>query len=242
MREAAGSDADGILSQFRGHALEDAVDQSDVAVEEADLEIVYGICADYFWRTFDFDTGQARSACEERLSGDVEAGSDGSADEFAFGGDDVEVGRRAEVDDDAGASVFFECADAVSDTVGSGFAGMVDADGHPGFDSGLDKERLLVEVSFAELAQNPVDGGDDGGDDDSADVWGLNALALKKIADKDSVFVGGLALTRADAPCDAQLAGAPVVNGVNRDDGVRIVYVEGKKHRSPVRFVFPHST
>src|SRR5579875_3556919 len=106
MGETAGGDADSGWAEFGDHALEDAVDDADVGVVEAELEVIDRVAADDFCRTFDFDAGQAGGAGEEGVGGDVEAGGEGSADEHTFGGEDVEVGGGAEVDDDAGAAVF----------------------------------------------------------------------------------------------------------------------------------------
>ena len=178
--EATGGDAFGFGTELRDHALEDGIDEADVTPEEADLKIVDGIRADDLRGAANFDAGQAGSAGEEGFGGNVEAGSDGSAEEFALLRDDVEVGGRAEVDDDGGTSIFVERAHAVGDTVGADFAGIVGEDRQAGFDAGLDEERPLAEVALAELAEDPVDRGNDGGDDDAADGAGFDALGARR--------------------------------------------------------------
>ena len=116
-----------------------------------------------------FDAGEAGGAGEERVGGDAETRSDGSAEELAFAGDDVEGGGGAHVDDDGGAAEHVECGDAVDDAVGADFAGVVGEDGEAGLDAGLDEERLDLEEVFADAAQRGVERRDDGGDGDAVD-------------------------------------------------------------------------
>ena len=92
----------GVGAELGDHAFEDAVDQADVAVVEADLQVVDGVGADDLGGLADVDAGQARGAGEESVGGDAEAGGDGAAEVFAAGTDDVEGGGGAEVDDDDG--------------------------------------------------------------------------------------------------------------------------------------------
>src|SRR6185437_14316401 len=87
------------------HALEDAVDQTDVAVEKAALQVCDGIGADDAGRTFDVHASQLGCAGEERVRGDAEPGSDDATDIFAARGDDVESSSGAEVDDDDGTAI-----------------------------------------------------------------------------------------------------------------------------------------
>jgi hypothetical protein len=57
----------------------------DVAVVEADLQVVDGVGADDAGGLAHIDAGQAGRADEQRVGGDAEAGGDGSADIFAAG-------------------------------------------------------------------------------------------------------------------------------------------------------------
>ncbi len=81
--EAAGGDDPGVGAELGDHAGEDAVDQADVAVVEADLHVVDGVGADDLGGTLDVDAGQAGGAGEEGVGGDAQAGSDGAAEELA---------------------------------------------------------------------------------------------------------------------------------------------------------------
>ena len=202
--EAAGGNTLCFRAELGDHALEDRIDEADVAPEQTDLEIVDGVGPDDFCGTANLDTRQTRGAGKEGFGRDVEAGGDGSAEELTFAGDDVEIRGGAEVDDDGGASIFVERADAVRNAIGADFGGIVGEDGEAGFDAGFDEERLQAEVAAAELAEDPIDGRDDGGDDNAADGSAFDAFALKKAADEDAVFIGGLTLTRADAPGGAE--------------------------------------
>src|SRR6185312_13294789 len=210
VREAAGGDAFCLRAEFGDHALEDRVDEAEVSPEEADLQVVDGVRPDDFCWAADLDAGQARSAREQCFGGDVESGRDGAAEEFAFSRDDVEVRCGAHVDDDGGAAVFVEGADTIRDTVCADLGGIVCEDRQAGFDAGLDEDWLVAEVALAELAKDPVDGRNDGGDDDAADGGAFDAFVVQEILDEDAVFVGGLALARGDAPVGAETSGEAV--------------------------------
>ena len=172
------------------HAVEDAVDEADVAVVEADLDVVDGACADDLGGAFDVDAGEAGGAAEEGFGGDAEAGRDGSAEELAAGGDDVEGGGGAHVDDDAGAFEAVEGGDAVDDAVGADLGGVVGEDGQAGFDARLDEERADFEELLADGAKGGVDGRDDGGDGDAGDVVHGDAGDLKEAAEEHAELVG----------------------------------------------------
>ena len=102
---------------FSEHSLEDAIDQTDVAVKKAALQMRDGVSADGASGTLDIDARKLGGAGEERVRGDAQTGSDDAADVFALRGDDVEGGGGAEVDDDDGSAVAREGGDAVDDAV-----------------------------------------------------------------------------------------------------------------------------
>src|SRR5438874_5162977 len=91
-REAASGDGAGVGAELGDHAREDAVDQADVAVVEADLEVVHRASADDLGGLADIDAGQTGGPGEEGIGGDAEARRDGSAEELAAAGDTVEGG------------------------------------------------------------------------------------------------------------------------------------------------------
>ena len=74
-------------------------------------------------------------------------GDDRAADELAVGGDDVEVGAGAEVDDDRRAAVEIERRDRVGDAIGADLLRVVVEDRHAGLDAGLDHDGVEVEVA-----------------------------------------------------------------------------------------------
>jgi len=121
VRKAPGGNAFCLGAELGDHALENRVDQTDVAPKQANLEIVDGVGSDDLGGAADFHARQTRGAGEQRLCRDVEAGGDRSAEKFALAGDNVEVGGRAKVDDDGGSSIFVKRADAVGDAIGANF-------------------------------------------------------------------------------------------------------------------------
>jgi len=167
-RESSGGDGLGIRAQLGDHAFEDAVDQADVAVVEADLEVVDGAGADDLGGLADVDAREAGRAGKQRFGGDPETGGDGSAEELAFGGDDVEGGGGAEVDDDDGRvrarRILEELVgrDGVDDPVGADVDGVVGEDGQTGADAWFDEERLEFEVELDGSAQSGVERRNDG--------------------------------------------------------------------------------
>jgi len=85
-----------------------------------------GVGADDLGGALDVDAAEAGGAGEEGFGADAQAGGDGAAEVFAFGGDDVEVGGGSEVYDDSGATVAHECGDGVDEAVCSQFGRVVD--------------------------------------------------------------------------------------------------------------------
>ena len=150
--QAAGGNDAGLVAEFGEDALDDAVDEACVAVVQARLQMADGVGAYDFGGALDVDAAETGGAGEERFGAEPEAGSDGSAEIFAFLGDDFEFGGGAEVDDDAGAAVALNGGNAVADAVGAELGGVVDEGGHAGLDAGLDEERVEIEVGFADLA------------------------------------------------------------------------------------------
>ena len=82
-RQAAGGDHARLLAQLGEDALEDAVDEADVAVVEAALQMADGVGADDLGGALDVDAAEAGGAGEERVGAEAEAGSDGAAEVFA---------------------------------------------------------------------------------------------------------------------------------------------------------------
>src|SRR5581483_6380407 len=145
----------------------------------------------------------------------------------------VEVGCRPEINNNTWPAIFLKGAYAISNAVCAYFARIVSKDRQPSFNTRFDKERLVVEIAFAEDTQNPVHGRHDRSDNDSADLAAFYAFALQKVLYQDAVFVGSLSMSRADAPCRPQVVGPSITQQrINRNDRVCVVYVQYQKHVS----------
>src|SRR5262249_1741730 len=117
-RETPGGDDARLRAVFLLHARDDAVDQADVAVKHAGLDRLDRSLADDLLGLDDFDPRQLGGALKERLDGNLQAGRDGAADVFALFGDEIERGRRTEINRYAAVVVALVRADAVPDAVG----------------------------------------------------------------------------------------------------------------------------
>src|SRR4051794_23140015 len=73
-RQAASGDDLHFTAQFLHHALEDAVDQANVAVIQAALKVRDGVGADDLLRALDIDAAEPGGARKERIGADAEAG------------------------------------------------------------------------------------------------------------------------------------------------------------------------
>ena len=68
-----------LRAQLGKNALEDAVDQADVAVVEAALQMPHGVGADHLGRALDVDAAQARGARKQRIGAESESRRNGAA-------------------------------------------------------------------------------------------------------------------------------------------------------------------
>ena len=109
-------------------AVDDPVDLAREAIDEAGLQAADGRLADHARRLGEVDLDEPRGAREERVHRDLDAGRQHAADVLAGGRDDVEVRRRAEVDDDARRAVPLARRDGVDDPVRPDLARVVVAD------------------------------------------------------------------------------------------------------------------
>ncbi len=229
---AAGDDARrllGVGAKLRKNALDDAVDEADVAEVNSALQVADGVGADDLCRALDVDAAQARGAREERVGAEAEAGRDGAAEIFAARGDHFKFCGRAEVDHDAWAAVALEGGDAVGDAIGAKLGGIVDEHLHAGLDAWLDEHRLDVEVGFAHLAQRGVDGRHHRSDDDVRDLAGRHAVHLKEVHEEDAVLVDGLRAMRGDAPVRGEL-GLFAIELVEAESRVGVADIESEQH------------
>ena len=96
---------------------------------------------------------------------------------------------------------------------------------------GSTKQRLNVEVGFADLAQSGVDGRNNGGDDDVRDLAGRQAVHLEKVDEEDAVLVDGLRAVRGDAPVRGEL-GLFAVEVVEAQRRIGVADIESEQHYS----------
>ena len=144
-REAAGGDDGAGVAELGEDALDQPVDQADVAVDDARLHRVDGVAPDDLRRLGDLDARELGRAREERVGADLQARREDAAEVLALGRHAVEVRRGAEVDDDDAALGPLEARDRVGDAVGADLARVLDEDGHARADPGADDERLAPE-------------------------------------------------------------------------------------------------
>src|SRR5581483_9719132 len=104
-REPTRRDDPRLRRELRQDPREQALHESDVAEDDPGAEAVRGVLADRGGGRRERDAKEPRRSSEQRLRRDLEPRGERSAQEVAFLGDDVEVRRRAEVDDDGGPAV-----------------------------------------------------------------------------------------------------------------------------------------
>ena len=145
VRQPAGGDEGGLFVELVREAAVDPVDQSGEAVREARLDGRGGVLADRALGCGEIDARQLGRPRREGLQRDLDTGTDDTAEVFARTGDDVEVGRGAEVDRDAGPSHLRVRGHRVDQPVRTELVRVVDQDRHPVFRVGpTSRQRLPV--------------------------------------------------------------------------------------------------
>src|SRR5207249_670038 len=89
------------IAEFREHASENTIHQTDVAVIETSLHAAARRLADDPFGTANLDAVEACRALEEGFGGDDDAGRDDAADIFAISVDRIERRGRPKVHHDA---------------------------------------------------------------------------------------------------------------------------------------------
>ena len=242
-REAAGGDGAGVGAELGDHAFQDSIDEADVAVVEADLQVVDGVGADDLGGLADVNAGQAGGAVEEGVGGDAEAGGDGSAEVLAARGDAVEGGGGAEVDDQdwwvgrrplpsAGSLKNSWAATQLTMRSAPTSAGLSVRMGRPVRDAGLDEERLDVEVELGDAAQDGIERRDDGGDGDAGDGGHIQRAQGEEVVEEHAELVDGYVAVGGDAPVGEQGGGGGrrglrVGEAIEAEDRVGVADVDG---------------
>src|SRR4051812_29531549 len=162
-RKTTGRDDDRLSAQLVGDAPHDAVDLAGEPEDDARLERLDGRLADDRPRPDQLDLQQPRGPGGEGVDGDLDPRRERAAEELALSADDVEVGRRTEVDDDRRPAVQGVRRQSVDDAVRADLAGVVVEDRDAGADSRLDDDGRHVGVvaveHSAQLVENRGDGG-----------------------------------------------------------------------------------
>jgi hypothetical protein len=242
--EASGGDSAGIRAELGDHAFENAVDEADVAVVEADLEVVDCAGADDLGGLTNVDAGQAGGAGEEGVGRDGEARGNGSAEELALGGDAIEGSSSAEVDDDDrrvwACNLFEELVggDAVDDAVGAYLRRIVGEDGQAGADTGFDEEWLDATEVFGGAAQGGVERRHDRGDNNAADLRNIERAQSEEVAEENAKLVDGGIAVGGDAPVGEQGSrGLWRGNAVETENRVGVADVDGEEHSLRSRYL-----
>ena len=149
--EAARRDDLRLGAELRADPVDDPVHLAREAVDEARLQRGLGRLADHARRLLEVDLEEPGGPREERLHRDLDPRREHPADVLAGRGDDVEVRRRPEVDDDARGAVALPRRDRVHDAVRPDLARRVVPHGDPRADPGPDDEQRRVRPALREL-------------------------------------------------------------------------------------------
>ena len=131
--------------------VDDLVHLPDEAVDQPGLQRGLRRLADHRRRRREVDAEEPCRAREQRVHRDLDPGRENAADVLPVGREDVEVRRRAEVDDDARRAVALLRGHGVRDPVGPDLARVVVADRHPGADARAHDERRHAGPALGEL-------------------------------------------------------------------------------------------
>src|SRR5438128_8310869 len=140
----------GLDSQLAADRSDDAVDLAREAVHETGLERGRRRLADHARRLDEVDLDEACGPLEKRLHGDLYSRREYAADVLALCGDDVEVGRGPEVDDDARRSIALLGGDRVRDPVRPYLSRVVVANRDPGAYPGAEDEQGRLRPALRE--------------------------------------------------------------------------------------------
>jgi len=230
VRETPGSDDTRLRAQLGDDAVEDAVDQADVAVVEAALQVAHGVGADDLGGALDVDAAQPCGAGEERFRAEPEAGRNDAA----------QVSPRSEMTSNLvavpksttmhGPPYFSNAAMESQRRSAPSSVGLSTSTGMPVLMPGSTKKRLDVEVGLAHLAKRGVDGRDDRRDDDVLDLRGVDALHVEEIDEQRAVLVHGLCVVGGESPVGGQRLR---VETEETELGIGIADVECEKHVFP---------
>ena len=139
-----------LTAQLGRDHVDDAVHLARKAIQRTGLQCFDGILADRGPRCDELHLAQLRSALGQRVQRDLDTGSEGATEKLPLGRHHVEVGRGAEVDDDARAAIERERRQGVRDAIGTNFLRIVREHGYAGPRPRLDDHVGDVRVVAVE--------------------------------------------------------------------------------------------
>ena len=208
-------------------ALDETLDQPDIAPEYAGLHGWHGAPPDHGWRAPDPDTRQLRRRHVERPQRQIDAGRNHTTAVVAQPIDDVEGSRRAKVEDDQWRLVAVLRGDRVGDAIGADLLLRhvnIDTDAEKAIRT-ADHQRLAAEIALAQAHQVKGSLGDDAADDRRIDVARRKTGQFHQLDQPDRIFVGGSVRVGRRPPRAAQL-----VAGIDGANHVCVSGVDGKQH------------
>lgn len=225
LREAARGDNLHVLAEFGAEAGDHALDHADVTEQQTRLHGVDGVAANDRGRTLDVDAREFGGVREERVSGEVDACGDGTAEILTVGGESVEGGGGAEVDHAGGTAVEFLNRDRVRDAICADGFGIVVADLDARFDACVHDQRFALEIFAASQGNTRRQRRDDRGETDSRQVGGRLADVREQTEQLQTVLVGHARVFSGQTPMmDEGLA------FVEADGQVGVAEVDGEEH------------
>ena len=221
VREAAGRDRACFRSELAADARDDLVHLPDEAVDEPRLQRRGGRLADHRRRCGELHAEQARGALEERVHRDLDPGREDAAEPLAVRGDDVEVRRRSEVDDDRGHAVALLDRDGVRYAIWPDLARIVRAHGNTGAHTRAENEQPRRREPRDEVLVRTDERRHGRRERHAVDLVEIRHERLEKCAE----FVTTSMRLRRDTPVIAKRF--PVVEP---EDGLRVADVDREQH------------
>ena len=185
-------------------SLDQAVDQRGVAVDDARLDRVHRRPPDDLRRPRELDARQLGRARDERVERDADARDDHAAGVLALRRDDVEGGRRAEVDHDRRARHALGGGHRVRDAIRADLLRVVVQDRDAGAHARTHDQRGLPEEPLAQLLDALVHGRHDAAEDDAAHGRSRHAPVGEEASQHDHPLVDGARRIGSQAPVHRQ--------------------------------------
>src|SRR5271169_2555376 len=146
----------------------------------------------------------------------------------ALGVDDVEIGRRAEIDDDKGRLVAVVGADGVAQPVGADLIRPVDDGAGAKLDADLaDHQRLAAAIMAAKPPQVEIGLGYDAGDDGASELLSHQVFQRQHMVEPHYIFVGSAPGVGGGSPSALEPIALP--HGKHR---VGVIGVDCEEHRA----------